>query len=355
MAENEEKTTNPMPVSTGSIEPDTNAEPLTKVEQAALLLLGMGEDIAAGVLRNFSRNEVQKVAKAMSTLSDIKTTQAKGVIEEFFSDYKKHSGIQAASKNFIDNMLNRALDGNIAKGLVADLYGDEIKNKMKKLQWISADMLLKTIANENVKMQSVFLAYLPPETSSEILSSLSEEVRVDIMYRITQIDDLEANVADDLLELIERCTEQYTENKSGTLKGVKQVADIINRFAGDKASVINSLKEINQDVVEMIEDDMFDFYIISNQSDATLEEIHKVVGPELWAVALKGTTPEFKTVIQGALSKRMGDELLRQINNLGPVPVSQVIKAQSEIMEIIKNLSDTNVIELLLYAENTVE
>jgi len=328
---------------------------LTKVEQAALLLLGMGEDVAAGVLRNFSRDEVQKVAKAMSTLSDIKTTQAKSVIEMFFNDYKKHSGIQAASKNFIDNMLNRALDGNIAKGLVADLYGDEIKNKMKKLQWISADILVKTIVNENIKMQSVFLAYLPPETSSEILSLLDEELRVDIIYRITQIDDLEANVADDLLELIERCADQYTENRSGSLKGIKQVADIINRFTGDKASVINSLREINHNVVEMIEGDMFDFYIIANQTEATLEEIHKVVSAELWAVALKGTTAEFKKVIQGTLSKRMGDELLRQIDNLGAVPVSQVHKAQSEIMDIIKNLSDNKVIDLLLYAENTVE
>lgn len=330
-------------------------ESLSKVEQAALLLLGMGEDIAAGVLRNFSRDEVQKVAKVMSKLSDIKTTQAKDVIEEFFTDFKQHSGIQGASKNFIDNMLNSALDGNIAKGLVADLYGDEIKNKMKKLQWISAEILMKNIANEHVKMQSVFLAYLPPETSSEILALFPEEVRIDLIYRITQIDDLEQNVADDLLELIERCADQYTENKSGSLKGVKQVADIINRFSGDKAAVINSLKDIDSTVVAQIENDMFDFYIISNQTEQTLEIIHQNVSVNLWANALKGTSSEFKKAILQSLPKRMSTDLESQINQLGGVPISLVRNAQAEIMATVKELNDDGEIELLLYTENIIE
>jgi flagellar motor switch protein FliG len=328
---------------------------LSKVEQAALLLLGMGEEVAAGVLRNFSRDEVQKVAKVMSTLSDIKTAQAKDVIEDFFNDFKQHSGIQGASKNFIDNMLNSALDGNIAKGLVADLYGDEIKNKMQKLHWISAEILMKSIANEHAKMQSVFLAYLPAETSSEILALFSEDIRIDLLYRITQIEELEQNVADDLLELIDRCATEYTDNKTGSLKGIKQVADIINSYGGDKAAIMNSLKGRNSEVVNQIESDMFDFYIISNQTEQTLEVIHQNIAPNLWAVALKGASLEFKQGILKSLPKRLAADLESQIKELGGVGVSVVKNAQAEIMDTLKELNDAGEIELLLYTESVVE
>ncbi|ABM05247.1 flagellar motor switch protein FliG [Psychromonas ingrahamii 37] len=337
--------------------PSVSNEPLalSKVEQAALLLLGMGEEIAAGVLRNFSRDEVQKVAKVMSTLSDIKTTQAKDVIEDFFNDFKQHSGIHGASKNFIDNMLNSALDGNIAKGLVADLYGDEIKNKMQKLQWISAEILMKSIANEHAKMQSVFLAYLPAETSSEIFTLFSEKTRIDLLYRITQIEELEQNVADDLLELIERCATEYTENKNGSLKGIKQVVDIINHYGGDKSAIMHSLKEKNSDVVQQIENDMFDFYVIANQTEQTLELIHQHITHDLWAVALKGATPEFKQDILKSLPKRLAADLESEIKELGGMPISVVKNAQAEIMETLRDLNRRGVIELILYTESVVE
>jgi flagellar motor switch protein FliG len=328
---------------------------LSKVEQAALLLLGMGEEVAAGVLRNFSRDEVQKVAKVMSTLSDIKTAQAKDVIEDFFDDFKEHSGIQGASKNFIDNMLNSALDGNIAKGLVADLYGDEIKNKIQKLQWIPAEILMKGITNEHAKMQGVFLAYLPAEISSEILALFSEETRIDLLYRITQIEELEQNVADDLLELIERCATEYTDNKTGSLKGIKQVADIINSYDGDKAAIMHSLKGINNQVGNQIESDMFDFSIISNQTEQTLGVIHENITPALWAVALKGASLEFKQDILKSLPKRLAGDLESQIKELGGVPVSAVKNAQTEIMNTLKELNDAGDIELILYTENVVE
>jgi len=328
---------------------------LSKVEQAALLLLGMGEEIAAGVLRNFSRDEVQKVARVMSELSDIKTTQAKDVIEEFFMDFKQHSGIQGASKNFIDNMLHSALDGNLAKGLVADLYGDEIKNKMQKLQWISADILMKSIVHEHARMQSLFLAYLPADISSEILAFFPEETRIDLLYRITQIDDLEQNVADDLLEMIERCTKQYTENKSGALKGIKQVADIINHYNGDKVALMSSLKAKNSQVATQIEGDMFDFYIIGSQTEQTLEIIHQNIAPDLWAVALKGASLEFKQEILKSLPKRIAADLESQIKEIGGVPLSVVNNAQAQIMSTLKGLHDAGEIELILYTENIVE
>ncbi|WP_415231789.1 flagellar motor switch protein FliG [Psychromonas sp.] len=342
-------------IDTGSTDASDELVALSKVEQAALLLLGMGEEVAAGVLRNFSRDEVQKVAKVMSTLSDIKTAQAKDVIEDFFNDFKQHSGIQGASKNFIDNMLNSALDGNIAKGLVADLYGDEIKNKIQKLQWISAEILMKSIVNEHARMQSVFLAYLPAETSSEILALFSEEVRIDLLYRITQIEDLDQNVADDLLELIERCATEYTDNKTGSLQGIKQVADIINNYGGDKAAIMHSLKGINNQVVNQIERDMFDFSIISNQSEQTLEIIHQNIAPDLWAVALKGAAPEFKQEIIKSLPKRIAADLESQIKELGGVPVSVVKNAQADIMDTLRELNDSGEIELLLYSESVVE
>lgn len=328
---------------------------LSQIEQAALILLGMGEDAAAKVLRHFNRDETQRVTMAMAQLTSIKSDMARVIIQSFFEDFREHSGIRGASKEYLSNTLRKALGSDLAKGLLNNLYGDEIRNNMQRLQWVDAEVLARLIENEHPQMQAIFLAYLPADSSSTVLKHLPADYHDELLFRIACLQDIDHQVTNDLNELIDRCIEQVSTSQSAPMVGVKQVADIINRFDGDRASLMEMLKLHDEQVVREIEKNMFDFMVLSRQKEETIDLLVQQISIEQWAVALKGADISLQQAIKRSMPQRMVKTLEDEMKMQGAVGISRVERTRQDIMELIRELSEAGEIELLLYEEPTVE
>ncbi|MCR9942167.1 flagellar motor switch protein FliG [Vibrio owensii] len=333
----------------------TSNQTLSYVEQTALVLLGMGEDAAAKVLQHFSRDETQRVTRAMAKLNGIKSDSARGVIQHFFEDFREHSGIRGASKEYLSNTLRKALGNDLAKGLLNNLYGDEIRNNMQRLQWVEAETLARFIVNEHPQMQAIFLAYLPADSSSAVLKHLPQDYHDEILFRIAQLQDIDHQVANDLHELVERCIEKVSASQSTPLSGVKQAADIINRFEGDRASLMEMLKLHDENVVNEIEENMFDFMVLGRQREETMDALVQQIPLELWAVALKGSEITLQQTIKRSMPQRMAKALEDDMELRGAVVLSRVQRARQDIMQLVRELDEAGEIQLLLYEEQTVE
>lgn len=333
----------------------TSKQTLSYVEQTALVLLGMGEDAAAKVLQHFSRDETQRVTRAMAKLNGIKSDSARGVIQHFFEDFREHSGIRGASKEYLSNTLRKALGNDLAKGLLNNLYGDEVRNNMQRLQWVEAETLARFIVNEHPQMQAIFLAYLPADSSSAVLKHLPQDYHDEILFRIAQLQDIDHQVANDLHELVERCIEKVSASQSTPLSGVKQAADIINRFEGDRASLMEMLKLHDENVVNEIEENMFDFMVLGRQREETMDALVQQIPLELWAVALKGSEITLQQTIKRSMPQRMAKALEDDMELRGAVVLSRVQRARQDIMQLVRELDEAGEIQLLLYEEQTVE
>ncbi|EIN6340178.1 flagellar motor switch protein FliG [Vibrio parahaemolyticus] len=333
----------------------TSKQTLSYVEQTALVLLGMGEDAAAKVLQHFTRDETQRVTRAMAKLNGIKSDSARGVIQNFFEDFREHSGIRGASKEYLSNTLRKALGNDLAKGLLNNLYGDEIRNNMQRLQWVEAETLARFIVNEHPQMQAIFLAYLPADSSSAVLKHLPQDYHDEIIFRIAQLQDIDHQVATDLHELVERCIEKVSASQSVPLSGVKQAADIINRFEGDRGSLMEMLKLHDEEVVNAIEENMFDFMVLGRQREETMDMLVQQIPLELWATALKGSDITLQQAIKRSMPQRMVKALEDDMEARGAVALSRVQKARQDIMQMVRELDEAGEVQLLLYEEPTVE
>ncbi|EGQ7663426.1 TPA: flagellar motor switch protein FliG [Vibrio parahaemolyticus] len=333
----------------------TSKQTLSYVEQTALVLLGMGEDAAAKVLQHFTRDETQRVTRAMAKLNGIKSDSARGVIQNFFEDFREHSGIRGASKEYLSNTLRKALGNDLAKGLLNNLYGDEIRNNMQRLQWVEAETLARFIVNEHPQMQAIFLAYLPADSSSAVLKHLPQDYHDEIIFRIAQLQDIDHQVATDLHELVERCIEKVSASQSVPLSGVKQAADIINRFEGDRGSLMEMLKLHDEEVVNAIEENMFDFMVLGRQREETMDMLVQQIPLELWATALKGSDITLQQAIKRSMPQRMVKALEDDMEARGAVALSRVQKARQDIMQMVRELDELGEVQLLLYEEPTVE
>lgn len=336
--------------------PESGAEApaMSTVDQAAIVLLSMGEEPAAAVLRCLGREELLLVTQAMSAMSGIKVDAARGALQRFFDDYREQSGLHGASRTFLKNSLDLALGSSISSSVLTRIYGDAIRPKMARLQWASPRWVADRIAQEHVHMQAVFLAFLPPAMASEVIASLPEDGRDELIVRVAQLGHVEHRLLQEVEVLADACL-QSLETQSATIEGVKHAADILNRLPGDKARMVEQLRARDAGVAGQIERSMYDFFILSRQSEEVLLRILEVVPMDEWAIALKGGDSDVRRALMACMPQRQVKTFQDAIRRTGPVAARRVEEARATIMREVKALADAGTIEVQLYAEATVE
>jgi flagellar motor switch protein FliG len=338
----------------GELKPRVAMRSMNSMEQAAILMLSMGDDISAGVLKHFSREEIIGISQAMARLSNVKQPMVSDVIGRFFDDYKEQSSIKGASRGYLSGMLGKALGGEITRNLLDSIYGEEIRAKMAKLEWIDPKQFAALIAKEHAQMQAVFLAFLPPGMATEVLECMPAERQDELLYRIANLSEVNSDVIGELEQLIDRSL-SVLSTQGSQVRGVKQAADIMNRFKGDRNQMFELLRAHNEELVTRIEDEMYDFFILSRQTPDVLQTLLEAIPLEEWVVALKGAEPALVKAITGALPKRQAQQMENLSRRQGPVPLSRVEQVRKDIMAVVRDMAAEGDLQIQLFREQTVE
>ncbi|PQO89929.1 flagellar motor switch protein FliG [Massilia phosphatilytica] len=327
---------------------------LSPVEQAAIVLLSIGEEPAAAVLRCLEREELIELTQVMSRMSGIKVDAVKNSIQKFFDDYRQQSGLHGASRSYLKRSLDLALGSEIANSVLNTIYGDAIRPMMARLQYASPKWLADYIAAEHVQMQAVFLAFLPPALAGQIIDALPEGGRELVLLNLARLEEIDRDLLTELEELVQRCLSAL-DTQSASVEGVRQAADILNRLPNNRATMVELLRAHDPDVVSKIEMSMYDFFILSKQTEQTITRLLDEIPLEQWAIALKGAEPALREALLGAMPKRQAQSFEDLMKRSGPVPMSRIVQTRQEIMAQVKELADNGEIEVQLFAEATAE
>ena len=324
------------------------------IEQAAIVLLSMGEEPAAGVLRCLEREDLLAVTQVMSRMSGIRVESVRQSMQHFFDDYREQSGVHGASRSFLQRSLEMALGDQIAGTVLDGIYGDEIRPKLARLQWASPRWLAERVALEHPRMQAVFLAFLPPKLAGDVMEHLPATGTEALVLNVARLKEVDR----DLLQQLEMLADQYLSElgtQSVAMEGIKQAADIINRIPGSKQELVAKLRAKDPEVTSKIETEMYDFFLLSSQSETVLTQIIEAVPAELWALALKGAEPAVRKAVLGAMPRRQAQSFEDQMRRSGPVTLSRVEESRREIMDLVKSMVDAGDLEIQLFAEAVVE
>lgn len=330
-----------------------NPEP-TPIEQAAIVLLSMGEEPAAAVLRCLSREELLEITQVMSRLSGIKVDSVKNALQNFFDDYREQSGVHGASRSFLKRSLDLALGSEIANSVLNSIYGDAIRPKMARLQWASPKWLAERIVHEHVRMQAVFIAFLPPSMASQVIDALPAEGRDLLLLNVARLKEIDQDLLIELDEVVSRCLDSLSM-QSASVEGLKQAAEILNRLPGNKQQMVELLRAHDPAVVSELEVSMYDFFILSRQTEDTLVRIIEAIAPDQWAIALKGAEPNIRNAILQSMPRRQAQSFEDMMRRTGPVPMSRIEQVRQEIMAQVRALHANGDIDVQLFAEEVVE
>ncbi|MDD1793549.1 flagellar motor switch protein FliG [Enterovibrio makurazakiensis] len=326
------------------------------IEHAAILLLSMGEEAAANVLKQLDREQVRQLTMAMASLPALKNDEVSQVYGRFFNDFKSESGISGASRAYLERTLNKALGRSLSQPLLNSIYGDTLKQNLQSLQWLEPAKIAELISSEHPQMQAVFLAYLDPEIASEVLMRLPEDSMDDLLYRVANLSEIHPSMMEEVQVLINRFLDQPTHQNSTPIDGTDQATAIINRLQpAQSMKVLKGLKEHDPELVERLESKMYNFSILEQQSEETLERLIQDIDQDTLAIALKGASPELMDKVFATMPKRAAQYLREAIEGKGRVRISAVEEARKEMVALLRQLSESGDVELQLFSEPVME
>lgn len=329
---------------------------LNKVDQAAVLLMTLGEMDAAEILKHMGPKEVQRLGLAMSSLNNVQQHEVDAVLNKFLEEVRHLTGLGMGADSYIRNMLVTALGEDKANGLIDRILLGGNTTGLDTLKWMEARAVADIIRNEHPQIQAIVIAYLDPDQSAEILQHFNEKARLDIMMRVASLDTVQPAALQELNSILEK---QFTGGSSSSITkdigGYKVAADIMNFLDSTaEAELMDAIKDIDEDMGLQIQDLMFVFDNLRDLEDREIQALLREVSSEVLILALKGADNELQEKIFKNMSKRAAELLRDDLEAKGPVRLSEVEGAQKEILTIARRMADAGEINLGGNAEQMV-
>jgi len=320
---------------------------LNKVDQAAVLLMSLGEKDAAAVLRHLGPKEVQRIGAAMTQLQNIQQDQVADVVNGFLTEAHNLTGLGVGADNYIRNMLVEALGEDKANSLVDRILLGGNTSGLDTLKWMDARSVADLIRHEHPQIQAIVVAYLDPDQAAEVLAGLQEKQRLDIIMRVASLDSVHPSALQELNNILEKQFSGNAASQTKAMGGVKVAASIMNNLDGSmEGELMESIREIDEDLGGKIQDLMFVFDDLKNVDEKGIQALLREVSSEVLILALKGSDDELKEKIFKNMSKRAAELLRDDLEAKGPVRVSDVEGAQKEILTIARRMADSGEIML---------
>lgn len=320
---------------------------LSGVQRAAVLLMSLGESDAAEVLKHLGAKEVQKLGMAMATIGNVTRQQVEEVVDEFVASLEDQTSLGVGADDYVRKVLVQALGEDKAASLIDRiLFGRNTKG-LDTLKWMEPRAVAELIRNEHPQIISIVLAHLDPDQSAEVLKSLPERTRADVLLRIATLDGIPPNALHELNEIMERQFSGQNNLKSSSVGGVKLAANIINQLdTSTEQAVMALIRDIDQDLGGKIQDLMFVFDDLGELDDRAMQALLREVPQDRLGLALRGADPRVKDKVLANMSQRAAQILVEDMEARGPVRLSDVEAAQKEILGIARKLADEGTIAL---------
>lgn len=320
---------------------------MPRVEQAAVLLMTLGEGDAAEILKHMGPKEVQRLGTAMSQLANVEQSTVEAVLGGFLDEVRTLTGLGMGADSYIRNMLVTALGEDKANGLIDRILLGGNTTGLDTLKWMEARSVADIIRNEHPQIQAIVMAYLEADQAAEILGYFPDKVRLDIMMRVASLDTVQPAALQELNDILERQFSGNANSQTKDMGGYKVAAEIMNNLeSAIEADLMESIKETDEDMGNQIQDLMFVFDNLKDVDDRGIQALLREVSSEILIIALKGADEILQEKIFKNMSKRAAELLRDDLEAKGPVKVSEVEGAQKEILTIARRMADAGEIML---------
>jgi flagellar motor switch protein FliG len=321
-----------------ALEPDVQYALLSGQEKAAILLSALGPTTTKLIFKHMKDNDVKRMINTMSTISKSPIWMVKKVLEEFYSAINEDSDLLFSENKGRDFILG-TLGEERAKQLLGQIVDVGSNNTLESLELVDTRTLANFLINEHPQTIALICAHLPVEKKVDVLRKLPEGLQAEVVLRVANLDFVSPELIAQLDDVLK--TELSTLGSIDTqqLGGIEPIADMLNLM--DKSSEKNIMARVEEkdpELAEEIRKLMFVFEDVIFVDDRGIQELLKIVDNLKLVTALKTAPEDVRTKLFKNMSNRAATLLKEDLDAMGPTKVSDVEKAQQEIVQQIKDL-----------------
>lgn len=316
-------------------------------QKGAILMLALGEDEAAEVMKYLGPREVQKLSAAMAAMKSVGSEELETVLAEFRTETEQNTSLGLDSDDYIRVVLTKALGDDKAASLLNRILGTRDASGIESLKWMDGQSVADLIRNEHPQIIATILVHLERYHACEVLNHFTERLRNDVVLRIATLDGVQPAALRELNEVLTKLLTGNENLKKKPMGGVRTAAEILNFLSGEnESSVMANLKNYDGDMAQKIMDEMFVFENIMDIDDRGIQIMLREVQSESLIIALKGAGQDLRDKIFKNMSSRAAEMMREDLESKGPVRLSEVEAQQKEILQIVRRLADEGQIML---------
>lgn len=317
------------------------------LNDAAILLMSLGEEEAAEVFKHLSPKEVQKLGETIARMRGVSKEKVDFVIARFTDDCAAQSLLVEDASDYVKAVLRRAL-GDDKAALLLDriLQGGDVSG-IESLKWMDPVSVAELLRNEHPQIVAAILVHLEFDQAAAVLMQLPERLRSEVVLRVATLEGIQPSALKDLNEVLYKVLAGGDKIRKTSLGGVKTAAEMINLLGGNAdVAVLDTIRNYDADLAQKIMDKMFVFDDLVKLDDRSLQLVLREVASETLIVALKGGSMEVRDKILANMSMRASAALREDLEARGPMRLSEVEAQQKEILKVVRRLADENQITL---------
>ena len=317
------------------------------LENAAILLMSLGEEEAANVFKHLSPKEVQGLGETITKMKSISRERVDGVLEKFASTASSQSNLVSDTDEYVKTVLRRALGDDKANLLIDRILQGGDTAGIEGLKWMDPVAVGELLRVEHPQIVAAILVHLDFDHAAEVLKTFTERQRNEVLVRVATLDGIQPSALKDLNEVMSKVLAGGDRARRASLGGVKTAAEMINLMgASVETAVLDYIREADNDLAQKILDNMFSFDDLQKLDDKGIQAMLKEVQSESLVIALKGATPEMRELVFKNMSTRAAETLREDLESRGPVRVSEVEAEQKELLKVVRRLADEGQIVL---------
>lgn len=312
---------------------------MTGEQKAAILLRAIGEEAAAQVLKQLDPKEIKKLGNYMSGTAIISKDEEATVLSEFQAA-SSVGEVQFKGNEYIKNILIKALGPEKAKDIIESMSRKTYPG-LEALKWVDVKTIVQMVKAEHPQTIAVILAHLESEQASQVLAQLPEFLRGDVALRLATMEDVQPEVLEELSNILQESLLASTGMRAQTLGGAEVMADIMTRLdKNTEGTIMAKIAERSQPLADAIRALMFVFDDLVKLDDRGMQELMKEISKDDLPLALRGADLTIQEKFFKNMSSRAAEMLKEDMEAKGPVRVTDVERAQQNILKVCRKLEE---------------
>ena len=309
--------------------------------KAAILLVILGPEKAAQVLKHLDESDVEMLTIEIANLGHVSEEEKRVVLQEFNNLLKARQMLATGGIEYAKKVLERAFGPEKAMKIIERLVSNLQVKPFEFVRKADPLQLVNFLQNEHPQVIALVLSYLDPPMAAQVLGALPEDLQVEVIKRIALLERTSPEIVKEIEKSLERKLSGIVSQQFSKVGGVDTAAEIMNNIDRQtEKAIMDRLSQDTPELAEEIRRRMFVFEDILKLDDRSIQLVLREVDTRDLAVALKGASEEVKEKIFKNMSKRAAQLLKDELEFMGPVRVKDVEEAQQKIINIIRRLEE---------------